>query len=416
MMEGGSGVRPLAIVLGGTIPHIELIKKLQLRGYRVALVDYLDNPPAKQYADEHIKESTLDLDSVLEVAKKNGAQLVISAAIDQANITCCYVAERLGLPHPYSYETALDVTHKDRMKRIMVSEGVPTAPFVSADSLDSIEAAGIDYPCVVKPTNSNGSRGVRVASCHSELLRFVEQAREASRTNDAIVESYVRGKEISSYYYVQEGVAFPLATCEKSNYTSKDSGEVCQYESVDYPACISEAAQCNLNDAAQKIVNAFHLSNTPLFIQAIISLDDSVSVLEFAPRLGGGLCFRSIPLLVGFDYVGAAIASFLGDTVEIPDIANRDVRYLSIGNLFAKEGIFDHVEWLNDAAEKMPDEIFYLKAPGAAVSGDGSSGSRYCQYICTGTSREEAHEKCRLVRNSVSAIDVSGKAMDIGGV
>ena len=34
------------IVLGGTAPHIELIKQLKSRGYYVILVDYLDNPPA----------------------------------------------------------------------------------------------------------------------------------------------------------------------------------------------------------------------------------------------------------------------------------------------------------------------------------------------------------------------------------
>ena len=56
--------KPVAIVLGGTVPHVHLIELLKLQGYYTVLVDYTTNPPAKKFADEHIKESTLDKDGV----------------------------------------------------------------------------------------------------------------------------------------------------------------------------------------------------------------------------------------------------------------------------------------------------------------------------------------------------------------
>lgn len=112
-----------ALVLGGTSPHISLIRNLHSRGYEVLLLDYLDNPPAASEADEHIKKSTLDLQVVLDVARSESVDLVISSCIDQANATACYVAERLGLPRPYSFETALDVTDKLRMKRLFARGG-----------------------------------------------------------------------------------------------------------------------------------------------------------------------------------------------------------------------------------------------------------------------------------------------------
>src|SRR5690554_5176276 len=118
-----------AIVLGGTVPHIALIERLKMRGYYTVLVDYLSDPPAKEYADEHIQESTLDPRIVLEIARNIETDLVISACIDQANAIACYVAERLNLPHPYSYDTALDVTQKHRMKSIMEQAGIPTSDF-----------------------------------------------------------------------------------------------------------------------------------------------------------------------------------------------------------------------------------------------------------------------------------------------
>ena len=62
--------KPVAIVLGGTSPHVLLVYKLHERGYYVILVDYLQNPPAKIAADEHIQASTLDKERVLEIARE----------------------------------------------------------------------------------------------------------------------------------------------------------------------------------------------------------------------------------------------------------------------------------------------------------------------------------------------------------
>ena len=82
--------KQIALVLGGTVPHMELIRQLKERGYYTILIDYLDNPPAADVADEHIKESTLDEEKVLEIAKQRRASLVISGCVDQANISACY--------------------------------------------------------------------------------------------------------------------------------------------------------------------------------------------------------------------------------------------------------------------------------------------------------------------------------------
>ena len=124
----------IAMVLGGTAPHKELITQLKKRGYRTILIDYYDNPPAKEVADEHIKISTLDKERVLEVAKEKKADLVISTCVDQANAVCCYVGEKMKLPLPYNWETALDMTDKTRMKKIMKEHSIPTADYYIVES------------------------------------------------------------------------------------------------------------------------------------------------------------------------------------------------------------------------------------------------------------------------------------------
>lgn len=405
--------KEVALVLGGTVPHVELIRQLRGRGYYVILIDYLDDSPAKRFADEHIQESTLDQEAVLKVAINRNAALVISSAIDQANIICCYVAEKLDLPHPYSYEMALNATHKDRMKRIMVEGGVSTAPFVDAEDVKGLEEAGIGFPCVVKPTNSSGSKGVRVARNAEELERYLPLAKEASSTNDAIIESFVSGLEVSSYFYVQDGVAYSLATCQKSNYTRCSRDVVRQYESVIYPAEISKDANDTLTAAANKIARALDLKNTPLFVQAIIEESGNAYVLEFALRLGGGLCFRSIPLLTGFNFINASICSYLGETIDIcADTVTS--KKLLIGNMFAKAGHFDHVEGVEEAvAGGLIREFYNIKTKGAEIGADGSSGSRFGQFISLGRNRDELFRKEEAARTIIKAFDVNGLMISV---
>ena len=155
--------KPVAIVLGGTTPHAMLIDKLHERGYYVVLIDYLPNPPAKRVADEHLQISTLDKEEVLATAKERGAKVVVSACIDHTNSVCCYVAEKLGLPHPYSYETSLYVTNKGLMKARMKESGVPSSSYILSQNVDDIDWNAVSFPCVVKPVDGNSTKGVHRA-------------------------------------------------------------------------------------------------------------------------------------------------------------------------------------------------------------------------------------------------------------
>ena len=168
--------KPIAIVLGGTSPHVMLVNKLHERGYYVLLVDYLSNPPAKKVADEHIQASTLDKEQVLSIARERNASLVISTCIDQANSVCCYVAEKLGLSHPYSYETSLYVTNKGLMKARMKEYDVPSSPYILTKSLEDVNWECVTFPCVVKPVDCNSSKGVHRADSIDEAIPFVEEA------------------------------------------------------------------------------------------------------------------------------------------------------------------------------------------------------------------------------------------------
>ena len=400
--------KPIAIVLGGTAPHVLLVNKLHERGYYVVLVDYLSNPPAKQVADEHIQASTLDKEKVLEIAKEKKASLVISTCIDQANSVCCYVAEQLNLPHPYSYETSLYVTNKGLMKSRMKEYDVPSSSFILARNVEDINWTRVSFPCVVKPVDCNSSKGVHRADSIDEAKPFVEEALKLSQTNEAIIEGFCAGDEIQVDCVAMEDGADVVMTRSKVKVAESNDSVLNSFGSI-VPAQVSECVLPKLKRIAVNIAKGFGLRNTPFFYQAIVT-GDEVNVLEFAPRVGGGLSYYMIKNFVGFDAVEAAVDSFLGK--KINNSYHEPDRVYRTCLLYAKPCTFDHIEGLEKLKEKgFVIETFITKSKGDEIDGDMRSSNRVGSFIVEAASLDELNERVKCCMNSVGIIDDKGNNM-----
>ncbi len=397
-----------AIVLGGTTPHIELIQQLKSRGYYVILVDYLDNPPAKVFADKHIKESTLDQNKVLEIAQKNKVELVISACIDQANSVCCFVAEKMGLPHPYSYETSILVTEKNKMKQIMFDNNIPTSDFQQENDKYHINWSKVKFPAVVKPSDCNSSKGVRKVLNIEEGKKYLIEALNYSRTKQAIVEEFVSGTEIQVDCFATNNDAMVILTRQKKHIQLEDSEELNSEGSI-IPAPICEGKTEILNEIACKISKVFNLKNTPFFYQAIIDNSGKIFVLEFAPRVGGGLSYYILRNIAGFDAVKAVIDSYLGIKIT-PKTYDLNC-YYSTNLLYMNEGLFDHISGLDEAKErKIILESFVTKKPGTYVDSNLRSGNRVGAFIVKAKSTDELKKLEDEAYSLIDIIDNNGQS------
>ncbi len=403
----------VAVVLGGTSPHIELIQNLKNRGYKTVLVDYLENPPAVKFADEHIKESTLDYDKVLEIARDKQANLVISTCIDQANIAACYAAEKMGLTKPYSYKIALDVTNKELMKNIFIKNGIPTSKYICTTSLENYDISGMKFPLVVKPVDCNGSKGVRKALNEEEVKIYLKDAISLSRTHNAIIEEFKEGMEIQVDCYIKDGKSQVIMTRQKRKFTIDGADELQSVGSV-VPAGVSENVQNEIAVIANNIASAFNLKNTPMFFQAIVNGDD-ISVIEFAPRIGGGLSYEMIKIIAGVDIVDVAVDSFLE---KERDIVVKNPESLYATNLiYASEGIFDRIEGYKKLIEDGTIEKFYItKTRGTEIDPGMASKNRVGAFLIKAHTEEELRKKMKLVNDSIEVFSAKNEPMMIKSV
>lgn len=394
-----------AIVLGGTLPHVTLIEKLKKRGFEVILVDYLENPYAKKYADRHIQASTLDLEVVTKIAEDENVDLVISTCIDQANATACYVSEQLGLPHPYSYETAIAVTDKLKMKEIMVSNHIPTSKYMRIKKADDLGLAKLSYPLIVKPVDCNSSKGVqKIESPDSPLEEAIETAVRLSRTKEAIIEEYVTGIEVGIDTFVVNGQAHVLMIKERRK-VQKNNGGIQQILGCTWPMPGYEAFLPEAQRIANLIARSFKLQNCALMIQAIIDSRNTINVIEFGARIGGGESFRIIKNSTSFDYVEASINSFLGEEVSLD--FHAPVGYYADNFIYSHKCIFDRIqcpeELLSDGT------IAYLNAlkpSGVEIDEQITSSNRVGVAVVKADSVDELYGKIERTIKSLEVYDI----------
>lgn len=391
------------LVLAGGADQIALIRELKSRGHEVVLVDYFENPPAKRFADKHIVASTLDVEKVHEIAQAEKVSLVCTACTDQALLTVANVSERLGLPCYIDYQTALNVTNKSYMKKVLMANHIPTSRFEIIDTPSSVNIDTFQFPLVVKPVDCNSSKGVKKIESIEEFDYYALEAINFSRTHTAIVEEFKEGTEVSADFYIEKGTAKLLSATKSQKIRNRKSFTIL---SSDYPA-VSEAQEKELIDIADSIANAFHLNNTPLLVQLIVN-DREMNVIEFSARMGGGSKYKLIEVLSGENIMKKYVDLILGEKPSFSPC--KRVAYARMLYVYCKNGVFDHVigteELLRD---HIVDEVFVYKTKGMEISKSETSGDRAMGFLVTANTILEIEKRVKNANNTLKVISELGE-------
>lgn len=394
-----------ALVLCGGIPQIALIEELHKRGITTVLLDMNENVGGRKYADKFYPVSVLDVVGVKEIAIKEKVDFIITVCADQVLQVVAQVSEELGLPCYIDFETAKNVSKKSYMKEIFVKNDIPTSRYVIMDSLDENKLVGLAYPLIVKPVDSYSSRGVRKVQSIDELKEAFAQAIEISRTNTAVVEEFVEGKELTVDVYVEQGVAHLLCVSELCKIGNEDRFVIYR---TNYPAKVSSEVYKRVQIAAQKIATAFGLVNAPMLIQ-LITNEDNISIVEFCARTGGGDKFRLIEKVSGFDVVKAVVDLTLG---EKPHVEKRDCKqkYIVDEFLYVDPGVFDHLEGFKEALGKgLITEYYQLKTKGTKCVEIKSSADRIAYFTIEAETYSELKKRHAATNCIIKAVDNKGE-------
>ena len=393
-----------AVVLCGGMPQIALIEELKSRGIYTILIDMNEKVAARKHADKFYPISTMDIEGIKGVIKEENEDFILTVCADQVLQVAAQISEEMGLPCYIDYATALNVSKKSYMKKIFTENDVPTSKFVIMETLDESKITHLEYPLIVKPVDSYSSRGVRKVVNSNELKAAFADAVEISRTNTAVVEEFVEGDELTVDVYVEEGKAHVLSICNLDKIGDENRFVIYRGR---YPGTFSEDIKKQIEETAQKIANGFGLKNTPMLIQ-LISNGKKISVVEFCARTGGGVKFRLIKNVSGFDVVKAVVDLTLGNKPHVEPYTGKQ-KYVVNEFLYCNEGTFDHLEGFEELlSEGIIKEFYQLKAQGTVMGPIKSSGDRVACFTIETYDYDEIKAKHKLANERIKAVSVDG--------
>lgn len=406
------------LVLAGGFDQIALINELKNRNHDVILADYFPNPPAKKYAHKHYQVSTLDEDAIFNLAKKENVDLLTTACTDQALLTVAKVSEKLNLPCYISYETALNVTNKEYMKKVFYDNSIPTSKYFIIKSINDLENifSQMSFPAVVKPCDCNSSKGVIKVKNTQDAYKAIEDALNLSRSSTAIIEEFKEGIELSVDVWIdQEDAKILSASTTSKIKNNKDSFTIYQSK---YPVEISDIAKNKIQDIARKISRSFNLMNCPMLIQLIVN-GDEVNVIEFSARMGGGTKYQLIEEMSGINIMQVYVNRVLGDIHQIIN-PTPSKKLIELNYVYATNGIYQNIINFDTAKEtNLIKNYFVYKESGSVIEKATTSSDRIAGFLLEADTPEELLNKRKKAVQLLDVLDKNGHSMmikDIYGV
>jgi carbamoyl-phosphate synthase large subunit len=375
-------------ILGGGLWQVPTVQLAKARGHRVLITDMFQERPAYQYADAHEVVDITDLEGTLASAKRHQIDGILCDTTDAGVPTMAYVAEQLGLPG-IGFETALDFTNKLRMRQVTNAAGIPNPSFAEVTNRNDLGAAftNVGLPLVLKPVDSQSSRGVHVVRSMDDANRVFDEALSFSRTRTLIAEGLLEGQEVTVESCCIAGEVFTIGISDKSHLAHHPMVA----NRLTYPADLPENVTTRIVEVNRSAIRSLGLETGITHAEYIV-VGEQPFIVEIAAR-GGGSCVYShiVPYLAGVDIPRLYMESVLGEPwttspVDGARAANLEFFDIPPGRLEAVEGL--------DEARSLPgvEQVLLEVEPGDVVHQADDDRSRPGQIVTFGNTRAEVLE------------------------
>ncbi len=376
------------LIVGASALQVPMILKAKELGYTVGVVDYNPEAVGIPLADRYYNASTIDPQGVYEAARDFGADGITTVATDMPMRSIAFACEKLGLLG-IDTDTALRSTDKGRMIEAFEKGGVPHPWFyIVKDKNYQPISDKLSYPCICKPTDNAGSRGVVVIKDASALADAVKYSSSRGRSGDVIIEELLTGNEISVEAFAVGGQVHVLAITDKITTGSPHFVEMGHSQ----PSVFEGEVKAEIIRATEKAMHSVGIMNGPAHVEMMVT-ESGPRLIELGARMGGDFITTDlVPLSTGIDMLAATILLACGEKVDLKPAFSMGsaVRYMKTGS-----GVIRKIEGMEKAkAVKGVRRISLFKSEGDTVGPVRDSLDRVGVCIAQGKTALEAGAIC----------------------
>lgn len=229
-------------------------------------------------------------------------------------------AEQLGLPH--NPPDAARLSRRKDLARAHLALArcpVPIHCLVDLECNLESQAAGLPWPCVIKPLNMSASRGVIRVNDRAEFIdgslrvkNIVADSADEFEKSHVLIEEYIDGIEIAFEGYLVDSKLKRLAIFDKPDPLTGPFFDETIYVT---PSSLNVELQTVITDCVQQACIAYGLTTGPVHAELRIDKNDQPWILEVASRTIGGDCARILDSGDGLNLEALTIVLAMGQSI-----------------------------------------------------------------------------------------------------
>ncbi len=306
-------------IIGASYLQLPVYLKAKEIGIKTIGFAWEEGAVAKDYCDTFYPISIVEKELILEICQKENINGILSIASDVAVPTVSYVASKMGLTGN-SIDSARYSTNKFLMRERLKEVGLNCPVFFLIKNISDARTVGksISYPAIVKPVDRSGSKGVTKVLDENELKFATKIALKSSLCNQAIVEEFVEGIEVSVEMISYSGVHYGLTITDKETSGAPHFVELAHHQ----PSQLPQDIQKEIFEASKKGLDALEIGNGASHPEFIIS-SKGIYVTEIGARMGGDFIGSDLVYLsTGYDFLKGVLQVAVGK-FEIPEKSHK---------------------------------------------------------------------------------------------
>ena len=306
------------MLLGGLRYLLPVIKAAHKLGYYVITCDYLPNNIAHKYSDEYVNVSIIDKEAVLKAAQEKQIDGIMSFAVDPGVVTAAYVAEKMNLPFQGPYQSVSILQDKSKFRQFLTENGfnVPNAKGYTCleDALKDVDF--FNWPVIVKPVDSAGSKGVSRVDNPENLAKAVEYALSEAHNGHFIIEDFLDKKGCSSdsdCFSINGKLAFCSFSDQKFDLDADNPYTPAAYS---WPSTMPKYAKEELTNELQRLMTLLHVKTGVYNVETRLCTNGKPYIMELSPRGGGNRLSEMLRYITHTDLIDNAVLNAVGEKIE----------------------------------------------------------------------------------------------------
>ena len=408
------------LILAGADVHIKVVTAAKELGVYTIVTDYLipEQSPAKLYADEYWMIDIMDVDAIVAKCREEKVDGILAFCIDPAQMPYQNICEQLNKPCYGTLDQFRTLTDKRLFKDYCVKHNVGIIPEYTEED---IEKGRVQYPILVKPRISRGSRGQTVCYSIEDCSAALLLAKSESSDGNVLIEKYMQGAQDMSFAYVVIDKEPYLLKCGDRVVGAIKDGLDRQQIATILPSVHAEQYVKEVEPAVKDMIKSLGVKFGAVFLQGFW---DNGKIYMYDPgmRFPGGNYDVVMRNCTGFDnmksFVKFAltgdIKSCYGNPHNIYNLNGKSCMILSIacrpGIIYTFKGL-DKISahpWVHSVSKRYD--------VGDEIPATGDIKQRVAEFVAELPSRECVKEFIDFVYDNLSILDSNNNDMIVSKV